>query len=242
VEAESDLSDPVAQPWPAMLEQIRQGRQGYVVCPLVEQSESQSAAAATEAHAALAAGALRGLRVGLVHGKQKADERDSIMAEFSAGHLDVLVATTVIEVGVNVPNATAIAILDAGRFGIAQLHQLRGRVGRGVHPSLCVLVGRVRTADGQRRLQALCDTTDGFALSEIDLDVRGEGSVFGARQAGASDLRVASLRADRELVAQARADAARLLDGDPTLARRPGLYAEVRSALGADADAWLTRS
>lgn len=242
VDADVDLSNAETDPWTLVRAEVTAGRQAYVVCPLVEESETLAAKSATETLEALTAGALKGLRIGMVHGKQKPDERDVTMAAFKAGDVDVLVATTVIEVGVNVPNATVIVILDAARFGMAQLHQLRGRVGRGSHASHCVLAGTTTSADSTRRLEAMCETTDGFVLSEIDLDIRGEGSVFGARQSGMSDLRVASLRDDRELVAKAREDAKNLLHQDPALARRPGLRAEVHTALGPDAEEWLTRS
>lgn len=242
VEEDVDLADPDADPWTLVRSEVAAGRQAYVVCPLVEESETQAANAATDVREALAAGALHDLNVGLVHGKQKPEDRDVVMSAFKDGVVDVLVATTVIEVGVNVPNATVIVVLDAGRFGMAQLHQLRGRVGRGNHPSHCVLVGTATVGDTRRRLAAMCESTDGFALSEIDLDIRGEGSVFGSRQSGLTDLRVASLREDRALVAAARADARGLLDGDPSLARRPGLRAEVVAALGPSADDWLTKS
>ncbi|MDN5892883.1 MAG: ATP-dependent DNA helicase RecG, partial [Nocardioides sp.] len=242
VDGDVDLADVDADPWPRVRSQVEQGRQAYVVCPLVTESETQAAKSATETLEALTEGALAGLRIGLVHGKQKPAERDQAMRQFKDGQVDVLVATTVIEVGVNVPNASIIVVLDAGRFGMAQLHQLRGRVGRGSYASHCVLVGEGASGDAARRLGALCESTDGFFLSEVDLEIRGEGAVFGARQSGMSDLRVASLRGDRDLVSAAREDAAALLDPDPDLGRRPGLRAEVRTALGEDAEEWLTRS
>ena len=139
----------------------------------------------------------------------------------------MLVATTVIEVGVDVPNATVMVILDADRFGIAQLHQLRGRVGRGAHASACWLVGEAGTPDGEARLQALVDSTDGFELAEVDLDLRGEGTILGERQKGRNDLKLASLRRDREAVGQAREAAIELVDADPLLAAHPALAAEL---------------
>lgn len=239
---EVPLDDPQQPTWRAVRDHVRLGQQAYVVCPLVEQSETKTAAAATDTWRELQNGALTGLTVGLVHGKQKHDERADVMAAFQAGELDVLVATTVIEVGVDVPNATVMVILDPGSFGMAQLHQMRGRVGRGEQPSTCLLVGKARGSDARRRMEALCRTTDGFALADIDLDIRGEGAVFGARQHGTSDLRVASLKTDRQLLSAAREDAAALTAADPTLARRPGLRAEVRTALGPDGEDWLDRS
>lgn len=241
VDEEVALSDPQDPTWALVREQFAAGRQAYVVCPLVQESETQSAANATDTAQHLSQGALSGLRVGVVHGKQKAEERAQIMASYKDGDLDVLVATTVIEVGVNVPNATVIVILDPGQFGMAQLHQLRGRVGRGQHASTCVLAGEVKSGDGRRRMDALVASTDGFVLSETDLEIRGHGQVLGASQAGLSDLRVASLARDKDLLGQARADAGDFLSGDPQLARYPGLRAEVNNALGPDGADWLTR-
>jgi ATP-dependent DNA helicase RecG len=237
-----DLAHPEALPWSLMREHVAAGRQGYVVCPLVEESEKLQAVSATETYSALTNGALAGLRLGLVHGQMNTDERAATMAKFRNGNIDVLVATTVIEVGVNVPNATVIAILDSGRFGIAQLHQLRGRVGRGQHPSHCVLVGRIPGSDGRTRMEALVSSTDGFYLSEVDLSVRGHGQVFGAAQSGESDLRVADLDRDRDLLVLARDQAQRLLDQDPHLDSALALKAEVATILNPTAIAWLTRS
>lgn len=200
------------------------------------------AASAVETYELLQAGALAGLRLGLVHGQQNAEERSATMAAFRDGHLDVLVATTVIEVGVNVPNASVIVILDSGRFGIAQLHQLRGRVGRGVHASSCVLYGRCTATEGRTRMEALVASTDGFYLSEVDLALRGHGQVFGAAQSGQSDLRVADLDRDRDLLTVARIEAVNLLAGDPGLARRPAFRAEIITVMGADAPEWLAKS
>lgn len=242
IDAEPDLEHPSADPWQAMREQVAAGRQGYVVCPLVEESDKLQVASAVETFEQLRVGALAGLRLGLVHGQQPADERAETMAAFRAGDIDVLVATTVIEVGVNVPNATMIVIVDAGRFGIAQLHQLRGRVGRGKHASSCVLVGRVPGSDGRARMEALVESTDGFYLSEVDLALRGHGQLFGTAQSGQSDLRVADLDADRDLLDAAREEALALLAADPELARHPGVAAEIRAVLGSDAVDWLRKS
>lgn len=238
----ADLTDRADPTWATVRAQVADGRQAYVVCPLVTESETKAAASAAETHEALATGALAGLRLGLAHGKQRGDDREQVMAEFRAGDLDVLVATTVIEVGLDVPNAAQVVILDPASFGMAQLHQLRGRVGRGAYAGTCLLVGEAHTGSAARRLTALVDSGDGFRLSEVDLAIRGEGSILGARQSGMSDLRVASLEDDRDLLAAARADAATLTDGDPRLARRPGLRAEVENALGVDAEDWLSRS
>src|SRR5579885_369841 len=193
------------------------GRQAYVVCPLIEQSETRLARAAEAEAERLRRAELAGYRVGLLHGKLKPAERREVMRQFKDHELDVLVATTVIEVGVDVPNATIMIVQEADRFGLAQLHQLRGRVGRGAEQSYCLLVSRPveeLSETAERRLQALVDTNDGFELAEIDLDLRREGQLLGTRQSGWSDLRFTRLRADRELVEQARAIAAGLRDED----------------------------
>jgi ATP-dependent DNA helicase RecG len=187
---------------------LRDGRQAYVVCPLVEASETSLARAAEEEAERLRRSELRDFRVGCVHGRLKPAERRDLMARFKAGELDVLVATTVIEVGVDVPNATVMIVQEADRFGLAQLHQLRGRVGRGAEQSFCVLVSGTReelTETAHTRLQALCDSTDGFELAETDLELRGGGALLGKRQSGLSDLRFARLRRDRPLLERARA-------------------------------------
>ncbi|MFN2469456.1 MAG: ATP-dependent DNA helicase RecG [Gaiellaceae bacterium] len=196
------------------------GRQAYVVCPLIEESETSVARAAEREAERLRAGELRGYRVGLLHGRLRPAERRELMARFKAGELDVLVATTVIEVGVDVPNATIMIVQEADRFGLAQLHQLRGRVGRGAEQSYCLLVSRPReqlTDAAAARLEALVATSDGFELAEVDLELRGEGQLLGTRQSGLSDLRFTRLRADRSLLEEARRDAERLLDYDGPL-------------------------
>ena len=195
--------------------EVAAGRQAYVVCPLVEESERVQARSAAEERDRLAAGELAGLRLGLLHGQLPAQEKEAVMDDFRAGRLDVLVATTVIEVGVDVPNATVMVIEDADRFGIAQLHQLRGRVGRGDHPSWCYLLGGRPGADAEERLAALERSTDGFELAEVDLELRGEGTILGTRQKGATDLKLASLRRDKALVATAREVAFDLVDARP---------------------------
>jgi ATP-dependent DNA helicase RecG len=212
----------------AIRAELRRGRQAYVICPLVEaadgapdglapQEEARAAVAEAER---LAAGPLAAFSVGLAHGAQRGDERREAMAAFAAGRTEVLVATTVVEVGIDVPNATVMLIEDADRFGLAQLHQLRGRVGRGEHPGLCLLLGDPTTEDGARRMEAVVQTDDGFRLAELDLALRGEGSIMGVRQAGATDLRFARLSRDRLELAQARQIARRTLREDPGL-RRP---------------------
>jgi ATP-dependent DNA helicase RecG len=193
------------------------GRQAYVVCPLIELSETRLARAAEEEAERLRRAELKNYRVGLLHGRLKPAERREVMRQFKEHELDVLVATTVIEVGVDVPNATIMIVQEADRFGLAQLHQLRGRVGRGADQSYCLLISRPvdelsETAD--RRLQALVDTTDGFELAQVDLDLRREGQLLGTRQSGWSDLQFTRLRSDHELIERARALTSELRDED----------------------------
>jgi ATP-dependent DNA helicase RecG len=187
---------------------LAEGRQAYVVCPLIEASETTLARAAEEEAQRLQRAELREFRVGCLHGRVKPAERRELMARFKAGELDVLVATTVIEVGVDVPNATVMIVQEADRFGLAQLHQLRGRVGRGAEQSYCLLVSRAKeelTETAQKRLEALVATTDGFELAEVDLDLRGGGAFLGTRQSGLSDLHFAHISRDRKLLERARA-------------------------------------
>lgn len=160
------------------------------------------------------------------------------MEAFRAGELHVLVATTVIEVGIDVPNATVIVIEDADRFGLSQLHQLRGRVGRGAHPGICILLCDPSTEEGEARIAAMVATTDGFVLAEEDLRLRGQGTVFGARQSGMGDLKLADILRDFEVLAVARREAFALVESDPRLERHPELAAEVRALLG-DVVEWL---
>ena len=196
---------------------LEEGRQAYVVCPLVSESETIEARAAEQEAERLRAAELRGFRIGVLHGKLKTAERRAVMDAFKRRELDVLVATTVIEVGVDVPNATIMIVQEADRFGLAQLHQLRGRVGRGAEQSYCLLVSRPKdelTEDAVRRLEALVETADGFRLAEVDLELRGEGQLLGVRQSGYSDLKFARLARDRELIAKARAWAQELLGAE----------------------------
>jgi ATP-dependent DNA helicase RecG len=181
-------------------------------------------------------------RVGLLHGRMKADEKRRVMAAFRARDIEVLVATVVVEVGVDVPNASAIVIEGAERFGLSQLHQLRGRVCRGLHPPQCFLVGNPKTEDSRKRLEALCKHQDGFKLSEVDLAIRGEGTLFGSRQSGMPDLKIAKLLRDIEILIEARRAAFELVAADPGLLEpehRP-LKREIRDILGADVE-WLFR-
>ena len=181
-------------------------------------------ASAEKTYKRLKANELKGLRVGLLHGRLSAVEKKKVMELFRKGELDVLVSTTVIEVGVDVPNATVMIVLGADRFGIAQLHQLRGRVGRGKSESKCYLVSDSESEESIERLEALVDTTDGFELAEIDLEIRGEGTIMGISQKGKSDLKLASLRRDKEWVQHAR-DAAFALLGSQTNSQEISLLA-----------------
>jgi len=231
-----------ADVWSVVRGEVEAGRQAYVVCPLIEESENLEVRSAEEAFTSLSDGELAGLRVGLLHGRVGRSEKDKTMRLFRSGALDVLVATTVIEVGVDVPNATVMVVLDAARFGIAQLHQLRGRVGRGEHASHCLLVGKAPTPESEERLRAVVRTTDGFELAEVDLDLRGEGTIMGERQKGRNDLRLASLRRDREWVEAAREEALRLVDSGGGLADHPELADEVTLFLGDDESGYLLKS
>jgi ATP-dependent DNA helicase RecG len=197
-------ADEVASCWQHVRDEVAAGNRAFVICPLVEGSARVEATSAVDERTRLALGELRGLAVGLLHGQMKSDEKETVMASFRAGDLDVLVATVVIEVGVDVPEATIIVIEDAWRFGLAQLHQLRGRVGRRDVQSYCYLLGDAPTEEAHARLSALVATNDGFALAETDLELRGEGTLLGARQKGRSDLRLANLRRDEALLRDAQ--------------------------------------
>lgn len=227
--AQSPLEE--TQMWTKVREQVAAGHQAYVVCPLIEESEKLEVRSAQETFDELQNGELQDLRLGLLHGRMSSDEKDDVMEKFRNKHLDVVIATTVIEVGVDVPNATVIVILDASRFGMAQLHQLRGRVGRGTAESFCFLAGEATTEEGKTRLEAIVKSTDGFALAEIDLDIRGEGTIMGQRQKGRNDLKLASLRRDRPWVERARATAIAILDEDPELQAHESLRQEIDNAI-----------
>jgi ATP-dependent DNA helicase RecG len=230
--------------WADVRHEVGEGRQAYVVCPLIDESEKLEVASAEETYQRLLHDELAGLRIGLLHGRLSSAEKQATMDLFRSGHLDVLVATTVIEVGVDVPNATMMVILDADRFGIAQLHQLRGRVGRGDHASTCWLVTQERAAEeaGNPRVEALVASTDGFELAEIDLDLRGEGTLMSTSQKGRSDLKLASLRRDRELVQLARDAAFEIVDADPGLADHPILRDELDLLLTEEDEGFLAKS
>ncbi|MFE0808671.1 ATP-dependent DNA helicase RecG [Streptomyces sp. NPDC058848] len=240
----------LARAWERVREEVSNGHQAYVVCPRIgdeDDGTKKGAKQSTEATGAdtekrpplavldvaeqLAKGPLQGLRVEVLHGRMQPDDKDAVMRRFAAGETDVLVATTVIEVGVNVPNATAMVIMDADRFGVSQLHQLRGRVGRGSAPGLCLLVTEMPEASAARqRLNAVAGTLDGFELSRIDLEQRREGDVLGQAQSGArTSLRVLAVIEDEEIIAEARQEAASVVAADPELTALP----ELRTALDA---------
>jgi ATP-dependent DNA helicase RecG len=246
VQTDADGQDEAEETvWAHVRAEVADGRQAYVVCPLIEESEKLEVRSAEETYERLTAvnlGELEGLTVALLHGRMPSADKESVMDRFRSGEVDVLVATTVIEVGVDVPNATVMVILDADRFGIAQLHQLRGRVGRGKHPSTCYLVGAGATEDGAARLEALVASTDGFELAEVDLDLRGEGTLMGERQKGRNDLKLASIRRDRQWVERAREVAIELIDVDPVLDGYPELRDEVDILLGGEDHDFLLKS
>ena len=223
--------------WDKIRAEVSSGRQAFVVCPLVEDSPKVEASSAVEEHARLSA-LLGDLRVGLIHGQLPSLDKEAAMAAFRDGEIDVLVATTVIEVGIDMPNATVMVIEDAHRFGLSQLHQLRGRVGRGEHRGFCILLADPTTDDGEERLAAMVGTTDGFRLAEEDLRIRGQGTVFGTRQSGVKDLKLADILSDFDLLMLARRDAFGLVETDPDLGDHPDLREEVVAMLGDDSD-WL---
>jgi ATP-dependent DNA helicase RecG len=250
--------------WQRLREEVAAGRQAYVVCPRIgdvdgpddepedadgapEQTggtERRPPLAVLDMAELLRAGPLRGLRLDVLHGRLTPEEKDQRMRAFGAGEIDVLVATTVVEVGVDVPNATVMVVMDADRFGVSQLHQLRGRVARGKHPGLCLLVTETRTASSTgQRLASVAATSDGFELARLDLETRREGDILGAEQSGRrSGVRLLSLLEDEELIAAARAEAGALLATDRGLADYPGLAAEV-AALATDERAeWLEKA
>jgi ATP-dependent DNA helicase RecG len=236
-----DLPSTGAEAWDRVRSEVAAGHRAFVVCPLVEGSVRVEAKSATEEFERLASGELGGLKVGLLHGQMASAAREEVMDHFRTGELEVLVATTVIEVGVDVPQATVMVVESADRFGIAQLHQLRGRVGRGADASWCYLLGG---EEGNERLTAVAASTDGFALAEADLRVRGEGTLLGARQKGQSDLRLASLSdaGDMELLAEARRVAELLVDEDPQLQAHADLADEVGLLLSEDEEEYLFKS
>ncbi|WNI28969.1 ATP-dependent DNA helicase RecG [Streptomyces sp. ITFR-6] len=250
----------LSRAWERVREEVENGHQAYVVCPRIGDDEDESAGkkgkktaeaeadrrpplAVLEIAEQLAKGPLTGLRIEVLHGRMHPDEKDDVMRRFAAGRVDVLVATTVIEVGVNVPNATAMVIMDADRFGVSQLHQLRGRVGRGSAPGLCLLVSEAHEASPARaRLSAVASTLDGFELSRIDLEERREGDVLGQAQSGVrSSLRVLSVIDDEEVIAAARAEAVETVAADPELEHLPELRLVLDALLDKDREEYLDK-
>jgi ATP-dependent DNA helicase RecG len=248
--------------WERLREEVAAGRQAYVVCPRIGEEtasddqpddadgapgggeERRPPLAVLDIAEQLRTGPMSDLRLDVLHGRLPPEEKDARMTAFAAGAIDVLVATTVVEVGVDVPNATVMVVMDADRFGVSQLHQLRGRVARGAHQGLCLLVTEAPTgsAAGQR-LAAVAATSDGFELARLDLETRREGNVLGSAQSGGrSEVKLLSLLTDEELIAQARAEAGALLGTERGLADHPGLAAEV-AALATDERAeWLEKA
>lgn len=258
----------LARAWERVREEVGKGHQAYVVCPRIgdepedgpgkkkrkaqtddpedvgaASDEKRPPLSVVDTAEMLGKGPLAGLRVEILHGRLTPEAKDDVMRRFTAGEVDVLVATTVIEVGVNVPNATAMVIMDADRFGVSQLHQLRGRVGRGSAPGLCLLVSDMPAASSARaRLDAVAGTLDGFELSRIDLEQRREGDVLGQAQSGVkSSLKVLSVLEDEEVIATAREEAARLVAEDPTLAAHPELRTALESLLDEDRAEYLEK-
>ena len=250
----------LARAWERVREEVEGGHQAYVVCPRIgdeeddpkkagrkkspeDEAERRPPLAVLDIAEQLAAGPLRGLRVEVLHGRMQPDDKDAVMRRFAAGEADVLVATTVIEVGVNVPNATAMVIMDADRFGVSQLHQLRGRVGRGSAPGLCLLVTEMPEASPARqRLTAVASTLDGFELSRIDLEQRREGDVLGQAQSGTrSSLRMLAVIDDEEIIAEAREEAAGIVAADPELTGLPGLRTALEALLDEEREQYLEK-
>jgi ATP-dependent DNA helicase RecG len=196
--------------------QVKEGRQAFIICPLVEASDNSESKAATEEYERLQNEIFPRLRLGLLHGRMKGEEKEASMAAFYRGETNILVSTSVVEVGIDVPNATVMLVEGANRFGLAQLHQFRGRVGRGAHESICILLADTVTPEAEERLAAMAETNDGFVLAQKDLELRGPGEFFGTRQSGLPDLKMADVL-DLETLEQARKEAGSLFDRDPLL-------------------------
>ncbi len=227
----------LAEAYERVREQAEINRQTFVVCPLVEDSAKIEAASATAEYERLQQ-VFPGLRLGLLHGQMRSADKQTVMQSFRDGHLDVLVCTTVIEVGIDIPHSTVMIIEDADRFGLSQLHQLRGRLSRHSGPNWCYLVAEPATEEGEARINAMISTNDGFRLAEEDLRIRGQGTVFGARQAGLSDLKLANILEDMDTLVTARKEAFRLVAADPDLDRHSEIRKEIRAVLGDEVE-WL---
>ena len=227
----------LAAAYQAIREEVVKGRQAFVICPLIEDSEKLAVQSVTSQYAEISA-VLPDLTIDLMHGQLSSAEKEAVMTRFRSGETDVLVSTTVIEVGIDIPNATVMVITDAQRFGLSQLHQLRGRVGRGRHPGRCLLVADSSTPDSIRRMKAMARTTDGLELAREDLEIRGQGAVFGARQSGMGDLKLADILRDLSAMRRAKKAADALVGGDPYLRRHPLLAEEITEILGSDVR-WL---
>lgn len=236
----------VAKMWGQVRDQLRQGRQAFVVCPAIHQPDELQGLARRESAIAsyhqLRQDQLADYKVGLLHGQMKTEHKEQVMTQFRSRQIQALVATTIVEVGVDVPNATVMVILDAPQYGLAQLHQLRGRVGRGQHPSKCFLVGEAPNEEGEQRLDALTQTTDGFELAKLDLEIRGEGTVMGERQSGRGSWKLVRLARDEPLVHKVRSAAEDLVKADPTLQGQPDLWQEVQFMLRDEATEFLHRA
>ncbi|MGW2341006.1 ATP-dependent DNA helicase RecG [Streptomyces sp. NPDC001661] len=252
----------LARAWERVREEVSKGHQAYVVCPRIgddedekpkkgaakkqsaeDEAEKRPPLAVLDVAEELVRGPLQGLKVEVLHGRMQPDDKDAVMRRFAAGETDVLVATTVIEVGVNVPNATAMVIMDADRFGVSQLHQLRGRVGRGSAPGLCLLVTEMpEAAPARARLGAVASTLDGFELSRIDLEQRREGDVLGQAQSGVrSSLRMLAVIEDEEIIAEAREEATKVVSADPELDALPGLRTALSALLDEEREQYLDK-
>ncbi|MBI3693892.1 MAG: ATP-dependent DNA helicase RecG, partial [Acidobacteria bacterium] len=230
IETRHYTQDQIEEAWSFVGDQVRAGRQAYVVYPVIEESETRSIKAAEKMHLHLSKVVFPDLAVGLLHGRLPAAEKDQIMQDFKAGRIDLLVATTVIEVGVDVPNATVMVIEHAESFGLSQLHQLRGRVGRGAEQSYCLLVTAELTEAARERIRTMLDTTDGFRIAEMDLRLRGPGEFFGTRQSGLPAFRVANILRDREVLELARSEAGAYIENPPSPEDLRRLVAYIRES------------